>query len=53
MTMESKDDLKQIDIKNCMYYYLDDLDINFKSVLLDKRSNENKYQIILIYEISC
>ena len=39
--MESKDELKEIDIKNCMCYYFDDIirfwdsDIEFRDILLD------------------
>ena len=50
--MESKDELKDIDIKNYACYNLDDeiqyIDINFSDILLD----ENLYQDILIYGIS-
>ena len=42
--MESKDELKEIGIKNCTYYYFDDiirnLDIHFENILLDKKSNK-------------
>ena len=35
--MESKDELKEIDIKNCVCYYFDDIisciDINFNDIL--------------------
>ena len=50
--MESKDELKEIDIKNCAYYYFDDIikdiDINFSDILLD----ENLYENISVYDIS-
>ena len=49
--MESKDQLKQIDIKNCTCYYFDniiiDFDINFDNILLDKKLYEN----ILVHDI--
>ena len=55
--MESKDELKDIDIKNRMCYYFDDiirdLDIEFDNVLLDENSYNNKYKNISIYDISC
>ena len=43
--MESKDELKEIDIKSCTCYYFDhimrawdiDTDTNFSSILLDKK----------------
>ena len=38
--MESKDELKELGIKNCTCYYFDDiirnLDIDFDNILLDK-----------------
>ena len=50
--MESKDELKEIDIKHCMCYYFDDImrviDIDFNDISLNKKSYEN----ILIYDIS-
>ena len=53
--MEPKDELKEIDIKHCMCYYFYDtmkvLEINF-DILLDKKSHENLYKNILIYDIS-
>ena len=49
--MECKDELKEIDIKNCTYYFFDDImrnrDIDFKNILLDEKSYKN----ILIYDI--
>ena len=37
--MDSNDDLKEIDIKNCMCYYLDDIikikDFNLDNILID------------------
>ena len=39
--MGSKDELKEIDMKNCACYYFDgvikDIDINFSDVLWDKK----------------
>ena len=53
--MESKDELKKIDIKNCKYYYFDDLmrviEIDFSDILLDEKPYE-KYKNIFIYYIS-
>ena len=54
--MESKDELKGIDINNCTCYYFSDItrvkDLDFSDILLNKKSyktNEN----ILIYDILC
>ena len=56
INMESKDEFKEIDIKNCTCYYLDDpmkvVDINFDNILLDEKSYKNSYENILIYDIS-
>ena len=53
--MESKHELKEIDIKNCMCYYFDDIikDRNIYSidVLLGKKSYET-YENMLVYNIS-
>ena len=50
----SKDEIKQIDIKNCAYYYFDDImrvtDIDF-DILLDKKSYKT-FENILIYDVS-
>ena len=50
--MKSKNKLKEIDIKNCVIYYFDDLingsKINFSNLLLDKKLYEN----ISVYNIS-
>ena len=51
--MESKSELKGIDIKNCWCYYFHYVmrvrDFDFNNVLLD----EKLYKNILIYDISC
>ena len=43
--MKSKNELKEIDIKNCFCYYFDDIingtKINFSNILLDKKLYEN------------
>ena len=50
--MDSKDELKEIDIKNRMGYYFDDIikieDLNLDDVSID----EKWYKNILIYNIS-
>ena len=50
--MKSKNVLKEIDIKNCVCYYFDDITngtkINFSNILLDKKLYEN----ISVYTIS-
>ena len=50
--MESKDRLKEIDIKNDVCYYFDDIfndiDINFSDILLEKKLYKN----ISVYDIS-
>ena len=54
--MESKDELKDIDIKNYACYNLDDeikyIDINFRRYFYDALLDENLYEDILIYGIS-
>ena len=54
--MESKDELKEVDIKNRTCYYFDDmiidLHIDFDNILLDEKSYKNRYENILIYDIS-
>ena len=52
--MESTNELKEIDVKNCTCYYSHDVikteDFDFdNSILLDEKSYEN----ILVYSISC
>ena len=49
--MESKDELKEIDIKNRMCYYFDAIDINSDNILFDEKSYRT-YENILIYDIS-
>ena len=53
--MESKHELKETDITNCMCYYFDDIikDRNIYSIhiLLDKKSYET-YENMLVYNIS-
>ena len=43
--MKRKNELKEIDIKNRVCYYLDDIigwyKINFSNILLDKKLHEN------------
>ena len=50
--MESKDELKEIDVKNWTCYYFDDImkvrDVDSGNILLDKEI----YKSILIYDIS-
>ena len=50
--MKSKDELKEIDIKNRAWYYFDDtigdFDNNFDNISLDKKFYEN----ISVYDIS-
>ena len=53
--MESNDELKEIDIKNCTCYYVNDIigfsdrDIEFSDILLDEKLYKEKYENILIY----
>ena len=51
MKMESQDQLKKVNTKNCMYYYFDDVmkveHINVNNDLLDGESDKN----ILVYNI--
>ena len=53
--MESQDEFKKFDIKNCTCYYFDDImkviDADFDNILLDKKSYKT-YKDILIYDIS-
>ena len=55
--MDSKDELKEIDIKNLRCYYLDDImrvwdrDNGFSDILLDEKLYQEKTESILIYDI--
>ena len=53
--MESKNELKEIDIKNCTCYYFDDIvkaiGINFNYILLDEKLYKENYENILIHDI--
>ena len=50
--MESNDELKEIDIKDCIWYYFNDIikteDFDFDNILIDEKSYEN----ILVDNIS-
>ena len=56
--MESKDELKEIDIKNCTYYSFNDVirfrdrHIDFSDILLDEKLYKEKYENILICDTS-
>ena len=54
--MESNDELKVIDIKDCMCYYFDDIrkvrDFDLDNILLYEKLYENTHENILIYDIS-
>ena len=54
--MESKDELKEIDIKNCACYYFDDIikdiNINFIDILLDEKLYENISDYDILYKTS-
>ena len=56
--MVSKDELKEIDIKNGTCYYFDDIirfwdrDIDFSDILLDGKLYKEKTKNILIHDIS-
>ena len=58
--MESKGKLREIDIKNRTCYYFDgiigvmdrDRDFDFSDILLDEKSYKQKFEKILIYDIS-
>ena len=52
--MESKDELKEIDIKNCTYYFeyiMRVINIDFSKILLNEKSYRI-YKNTLIYDIS-
>ena len=50
--MDSNNELKKIDIKNCTCYYFDDIikieDFDINDILIDQKSYEN----ILVYNVS-
>ena len=50
--MESNDELKEIEIKDCIWYYFNDIikteDFDFDNILIDEKSYEN----ILVDNIS-
>ena len=52
--MESKDELKEINIKNRTCYYFDDImrvrDIDFRDISLDEKAYKT-FENILIYDI--
>ena len=56
--MESQDELEEIEIKNPACYYFDDIirfwdrDIDFSDILLKEKLCIEKYENILIYNIS-
>ena len=54
--MESIDELKEVDIKDCTCYYFDDImrvgHFDFNNVLLGKKSYKKSYENTLIYVIS-
>ena len=56
--METKDELKETDIKNRTCYYFDDLirfldrNIDFSNTLLDEKLKKEKYENILIHVTS-
>ena len=53
--MESENELKEMNIKNCTYLCFDDIiriwdmDIDFSDNLLNKKLYKEKYETILIY----
>ena len=51
--MKSKNELKEIDIKNSECYYFDDIingrKINFSNILLNKKLNENYKKLLKVY----
>ena len=54
--MESENELKEVDIKNCACYYFDDIingtDNNFNDILADKKSYENISVYDILYKTS-
>ena len=53
--MESENELKETDIKNCTCYYFANIvkaiDINFNYILLDEKLHKENYKNILIHDI--
>ena len=51
--MDSNNELKEIDIKNCTCYFFDNIikieDFDLDNILIDEKSNE----IVLVYNILC
>ena len=54
--MERNNELKEIFIKNCMWYYFSDImrvgDFAFDNILSDEKSHKNTHKNIYIYDIS-
>ena len=56
--MERKNELKEINIENRTCYYVDDIkrfrdrDVNFSDFLLDEKLYKEKYENILIHDVS-
>ena len=52
--MVSNDELKKIKIKNCTYYYFDDIikteDFDFDSILIEGKSYENILAYSILYK---
>ena len=52
--MESNNELKEIDIKNCTCYYFHDImkleDFDFDNILLDQRGYENNLVYVISYK---
>ena len=49
--MDSDDELKQIDVRNSMCYYFDDI-IKIEDVDIDILIDEKSYKNILVYSVS-
>ena len=56
--MKSKDELKEIDFKNHMFYYVNDIirfwdrDLEFSDILLNQKSYKENYENILTDNLS-
>ena len=56
--MKSKDELKEIDFKNRMFYYVNDIirfwdrDLEFSDILLNQKSYKENYENILTDNLS-